>query len=161
MEEYPESVTKKCHEKILDQINNSIGIINENEVGLFGKLKYQNKDIYVLIINNYIKDEDYKGKINIEINKYTKFIELDNIIYKNIDDKISIIKLKEKDNNIKYIEIDNKLIENEYEINYDNESIYIIQYNNIDNILMSYGVIKEINNNEIIYTGNIKSNYLK
>ena len=158
MEEYPRSVTKKCHEKILDQMNNSIGIIKENEIGLFGQLKYENKDIYILIINNYIKDEDYKGKINIEINNEKKLIELDNIIYKNIDDNISIIKLKEKDNNIKYIEIDNKLLENESEINFDNESIYIIQYNNKDNILISYGVIKGIINNEIIYTGYIKSN---
>jgi len=159
MEEYPRSVTKKCHEKILDQMNNSIGIIKENEIGLFGQLKYENKDIYVLIINNYIKDEDYQGKINIEINNDKKLIELDNIIYKNIDDNISIIKLKEKDNNIKYIEIDNKLLEKENEIYYYNESIYIIQYNNNDNILISYGIIKGINNNEIIYNGNIKSNY--
>ena len=125
MEEYPRSVTKKCHEKILDQMNNSIGIINENEIGLFGQLKYENKDIYILIINNYIKDEDYKDKINIEINNDKKLIELDNIIYKNIDDNISIIKLKEKDNNIKYIEMDNKILENESEMNYYNESIYI------------------------------------
>ena len=125
MEEYPRSVTKKCHEKILDQMNNSIGIIKENEIGLFGQLKYENKDIYILIINNYIKDEDYKDKINIEINNDKKLIELDNIIYKNIDDNISIIKLKEKDNNIKYIEMDNKILENESEMNYYNESIYI------------------------------------
>ena len=94
-----------------------------------------------------------------EMNGGKKLIELDNIIYKNIDDNISIIKLKEKDNNIKYIEIDDKILENESEMNYDNESIYIIQYDNIDNILISYGVIKEINKNELIYTGNINSEF--
>ena len=126
MEEYPRSVTKKCHEKILDQINNSIGIINENEIGLFGQLKYNNKDIYILIINNYINDEDYKDKIYIEINNEKKSIKFDNLIYKNIDDNISIIKLKEKDNNIKYIEMDDELLKDVSEINYYNESIYII-----------------------------------
>ena len=96
MEDYPRSVTKKCHERILDQINNSIGIINEKEIGLFAHLKYGNKDIYVLIINNYVKEEDYRDKINIEINDDTELIEIDNKIYKNIDYNISIIKLKEK-----------------------------------------------------------------
>ena len=124
MEEYPRPVTKKCHEKILDQMNNSIGIINENEIGLFCQLKYDNNDIFVLIINEYISDEDYNDKINIEINNEKKLIELENIIYKNIDYDISIIKLKEKDNNIKYIEIDNKILENESKINYYDESIY-------------------------------------
>ena len=159
MEEYPRSVTKNCHEKILEQMNNSIGIINENEIGLFGQLKYEDKDIFVLIINNYINDEDYKDKIYIEINNEKKLIKLDNLIYKNIKDNISIIKLKEKDNNIKYIEMDDELLKDVSEINYYNESIYIIQYNDISDILISYGVIKKINNNEIIYGGNMKLNY--
>ena len=34
-----------------------------------------------------------------------------------------------------------------------------MQYNNLDDILISYGLIKEINHNEIIFSGNIKSNY--
>ena len=52
------------------------------------------------------------------------------------------------------VEIDNKLWENESEMYFYNESIYIIQYNNKNDILISYGVIKEINNNKLIYNGN-------
>ena len=59
---------------------------------------------------------------------------------------------------IRYIEIDDKLYEEESELYYQNESIYIIQ--KIKNyILVLYGIIKDINKNEIIYTGNINSNY--
>ena len=42
---------------------------------------------------------------------------------------------------------------------YNNESIYIMQINNINDILISYGIIKEILKNKIIYIGNINSNY--
>ena len=47
MEEYPRPVSKKCHQKILDQLNNSIGIIKENKIGLFAQIKYKNENIYV------------------------------------------------------------------------------------------------------------------
>ena len=60
--------------------------------------------------------------------------------------------------NIKYLEIDDKLCEKESEIHYKNESIYIIQNINNDTSV-SYGIIKEIHKNEIIYTGNINSNF--
>ena len=35
MEDYPCSVTKKCHETILKQMNNSFVVINENDIGIF------------------------------------------------------------------------------------------------------------------------------
>ena len=38
------------------------------------------------------------------------------------------------------------------------ESIYIIQCQNIKDISVSYGVIKEIHKDQIIYTGNINQN---
>ena len=159
MERYLKSVTKECHEIILNQMNNCIYIIKgkdgKNEIGLFCNIKYKNQKIPVLLINNYINNEDYQDKINISFNNKDKIIELENIIYKNKENNISIIKIKEKYNYIKYIEIDDKLYENESEMYYNNESIYIIQYNNIKDILISYGIIKEINNNKLIYNGNI------
>ena len=45
------------------------------------------------------------------------------------------------------------------EMFYNNESIYNLQYNNIKNIFVSYGIIKEINKYKLIYTGNISSKY--
>ena len=47
MERYLKSVTKECHEKILDQLNNSICIIKEKDgnkdLGLFCNIKYKNE----------------------------------------------------------------------------------------------------------------------
>ena len=152
MEDYPSSVTKKCHETISKQMNKSFVVIKDKDIGIFIHIKYENKDIYAILINNYINNEDYKDtKINIK----NEQIELEDIIYKNKEDNISIIKLKQKNNKINYIEIDDKLNE-EYN---NKESIYIIQYKNINNILISYGIIKDINNNKLIYNGNINSKY--
>ena len=155
MEDQPRSVTKKCHETITDQMNNSFCIINEKDIGIFIHIKYENKDIYAILINNIIKNNDYKNKKNVKVNGKDKNIEFEDIIYKNKEDKISIIKLKQKYNKINYIEIDDKLYKNEM----NKESIYIINYNNKNNILISYSVIKEINDNKLIYTGYINSEY--
>ena len=91
MEDYPNSVTKKCHETISKQMNNSFVIFNEKEIGIFIHINYENKDIYALLINNYIKNEDNKDTKEIKINDNNEKIELENIIYKNINNNISII----------------------------------------------------------------------
>ena len=44
-------------------------------------------------------------------------------------------------------------------MNYRNESIYTLRYNNIKDILISYGIIKEVNTENIIFTGNINIKY--
>ncbi len=147
MEDQLSSVTKKCHETISKQMNNSFVIFNEKEIGIFIHINYENKDIYAILINNYINNEDYKDTKDIKINNKNIIIELEDVIYKNKEDNISIIKLKQKNNKINYIEIDDIL--NEENIYNNKESIYIIQYNNINNILISYGLIKEINNNKL------------
>ena len=72
---------------------------------------------------------------------------------------ISMIKMKNNNKNIKYIEIDDKLYEKEPEMLYNKESIYILQYNNIKDISVSYGIIKEINKDKIKYKDNINSIY--
>ena len=55
--EYPKPITKQCQQKILEQmneINNSICRINNNqEIGIFCNIKYNHKNIQVIIINNY------------------------------------------------------------------------------------------------------------
>ena len=109
MEDYPSSVTKKCHETISNQMNNSFCLINEKDIGIFIHIKYENKDIYAILLNNIIKNEDYKDTKNVKVNGKNKMIEFEDIIYINKEDKISIIKLKQKYNEIKYIEIDDKL----------------------------------------------------
>ena len=131
MKDYPSPVTKKCHETILYQMNNLFYLINGKDIGIFIHIKHEDKDIYALLINKYIKNEEFKDTI--KINNKNKIIKLEDIMYKNKEDNISIIKLKLKDNEINYIEIDDKL--NEGEMYYNNESIYIIHYNNENNIM--------------------------
>ena len=163
MELYPKSITKRRQQKILEkmnEINNSICKINStNEIGLFCNIKFNHKIIPVLIINNYMNNDNYLNKIQVILNNKEEIIEIQEIIYKDITQNITIIKIKDNNNkNIKYIEIDDKLYEKESEIYYNNESIYIMQIKKED-ILVSYGIIKEINKYELIYKGNIKTNY--
>ena len=94
MEDYPSSVTKKCHEIILKQMNKSFGIINEKEIVIFIHINYENKDIYAILINNYINNDDYKDTKKININNKDEKLEFEDIIYKNKKDNISIIKSK-------------------------------------------------------------------
>ena len=63
MEDYPSSVTKQCHETILKQMNNSFVTINQDDIGIFIHINYENKDIYALLVNNKINNEDYKDTI--------------------------------------------------------------------------------------------------
>ena len=128
MVEYLKSVTKECHEKMLEQMNNSICIINErdgrNEIGLFCKIKNKNEYIPILLINKNINNDNYQDKINVLINNENKIIELDNILYKN--NNISMIKIKKNYNFVKLVEIDNKLWENESEMYFNQYILYNI-----------------------------------
>jgi len=163
MERYLKSVTKECHEKILDQLNNSICIIKEKDgnkdLGLFCNIKYKNENIYVLLKNNHMNNDDYLDKITVSINNKDKILEIEDIIYKSEDYNISMIKIKERDDSIKYLEIEEDLFEKESEMYYNNESIYVIQYDNIKDLSISYGILKEINNNEIKYICNTNSKH--
>ncbi len=78
----PSPVTKKCHEIILTQMNYSFCIINA-DIGIFIHIKNENKDIYAILINNYIKNEDYKNIKNIKVNDKDIMLEFKDIIYKN------------------------------------------------------------------------------
>ena len=113
MEMYPKSVSKQCHQKILEQMNNSIcQIKNKDDIGYFCYIKYNHNKIPVIIINNYINNNEYLNQINIFLNNKEIIIETDEIIYKDKINNISIIKIKNNNNdNIKYIEIDDKLYE--------------------------------------------------
>ena len=163
MEAYPKPVTLKCHQTISEQmyvINNSFYKRNNiKEFGFFCKLKYNQKIIPAIIINDYINDENFFNTINVTINNKEEIIDIDDIIYKDKKLCLSIIKIKKCNNkNIKFFEIDDEFFGKDPEMYYRNESIYCIQYTK-ENTFVSYGIIKEINNNEIIYTGKINSNF--
>ena len=159
MEDYSKPVNKHITEEILNQMNNTFYIINQKDetIGFFCYIKFKNKKIPTIIINNYIKNEDIKYTIDILINNNIKKIEVYDIIYKNKEYNITIMLIK-NNNTLKYIELDDKLYEDEYEMLNNKESIYILQYNDMKNILVSYGIINKINKNQIIYSGNINTN---
>ena len=164
MEDYPKSVTKECHEKILDQLNNSFYEIKNDEgkcgMGFFCKIKYdENKIIPVLITAYKLINEDYHTNIDVLINKEYIKIEFGSINYINKNLDLSIIEIKENEiQKIKLLELDDNIYKNESEMDYDKESIYIIHKNNKNQNCVSYGIVKEINNNELISICNINSN---
>ena len=95
------------------------------------------------------------------MNKSKKKIELGNVIVKNKEYDIMLIEVKEnKKDNIYFLEIDDKLYQKNPEGNYYNESIYILHYNNLDDISVSYNLINDINNSKLTYTKN-KNTYSK
>ena len=164
MEDLPNPVTKEVTKKILDQINNSMyKFITEEgkiEYGYFCYIKSQNKNIQLIIINNYDINKIENGKINVSINITSELIELGYIRYYNKKLNMSIIEIKGNINNsnINFFEIDDDLYENGVEFEYNKKSIYIIQYNNINNISVSYGIINNINKKQLFYLANINTN---
>ena len=162
MKDYPNSVTRKCTKIILEQMENSLYQIKNKdgkfEICFFCHIKYKNEKIPVLVTKNQVIDN---RTINVSISNVKETIELGEIKYKNEEYDIMIIEIKEnKNNNIFFLEIDDKLYEKESDMYFDQESIYIIHYNNEKNILVSYGIIHKIANSQIIsYNSNIISNF--
>ena len=166
MQEYPKPVTRKCTQKILEQMINPIYKIIEkdgkNNLGFFCYIKNNDKNIPVVIINKFIEDDEYyNDRIQLKVNNDIKIVKLGKTKYKNKECNITVIEIK--DNNLKaitFFEIDDNLYkkDNENDINYYKESIYIMNYDIKNNILVSYGLINDINESEIMYTCNINSN---
>ena len=65
MEECPIPVSKQGTQKILKQMNDSFFIFNGKEKiyknGFFCLIKYKNKKIPTVIINDYLIDKEYKN----------------------------------------------------------------------------------------------------
>ena len=175
-----EKLTKNCidsasievTEKILYQMKKcvcKIYIKGAIGTGFFTKIPYNNKLINVLITNNHILGEnDIKNDktiiISLNNEKEKKFIKINNKRkrYTNEILDVTIIEIEEtKDGIYDYIELDNEIINmyksrNEEIINnfqdiYINHSIYILNYLNGENIVVSYGLISKINKKEGIY----------
>ena len=163
MNSYFKPITKQCIAKILEQMNNySIyEIIVKGDIkskGFFCKIKYQNKNIPVIIINDYILYKNFNNIITLSLNNSLKTIKLGNAKYKNKENGITILEIKEKnEKDFYFFEIDDKLYENNFETQNENESIYTIQSNNKNDISISYGQVYQINNSEMRYSCYISS----
>ena len=166
----PEPVSLEKSEVIIDQMKKCVCRIYYNNnmgTGFFIKIPYKSKLFPVLMTNNHIIDLK-----NINNNKIiTIFIKEENkerfikikgpkILYTNEKLDVTIIELNEKEDNIKYyLELDNSII-NSFQLNkeeidwhltnlYSDKSIYILNYPEEKNIVVSYGIVSSINKNEL------------
>ena len=162
-----EPVSIEKTEKIINQMKNcvcKIYINGSTATGFFTKIPYKNKMIKVLITNNHVLDENAIKNNNIityivnnnEDDQKSIIIDDKRIRFTHKELDVTIIEIdEEKDNIHDYIEIDNNIINNlelnkdkiiqKYKDIYSNESIYLLNYMNGKNVLVSYGLIIEIN----------------
>ena len=157
MEKYPKPVTEKCTKIILEQMNNSIYKINTKEndfsTWIFCLIKYKNKNIPVLITNYDIINNIKNKVIDVSLNEINNKIQLGNIKYINKLLDIAIIEINNnKNNNINFLELDNGLFNSNTKKYYSNKSLYILLYNEDNEISVSYGLINRIKGPEIIYS---------
>ena len=157
---YPEPVNMDRTEEILKQMKNCICKINKEDgkkgTAFFCKIPFpdQKNLLPVLISDNHVIDESFleneNNKITLTLNndKEYKEIELKNrMTYSNKDYDITIIELKEKEDNINnsnYLELDDN-IQNNNHIPYVKESIYLLHYPGSKKAAVSYGTLKDIN----------------
>ena len=155
---YPNVISYECTKKIIEQMERDICKINigmNQGTGFFTKIPFpnQNKLLPVLITNNHVINNDIlnKDKIKLDIKKEEdiKEIKLDNRMkYTNEEYDITIIEIKEEDNINNYLELDdiiiNDILNNEnYNKEYKNKTIYIIQYPE-NKLSVSYGILENI-----------------
>ena len=163
MELYSKTLNKQCTKKILDQMENSfyqIYLEDKAAIGILCHIKHKDKNIPILIINQLLKYNQINKSLNIISYNKTKKLELGKIKYKSKECNITILEIKENpEDNLNYLEFDDKLYEKEPEMYFYKESIYIIHYNDENDILVSYLNIKDINNYEIKTYNDINVNY--
>ena len=162
-----EPVSIEKTEKIIDQMKKCVCKIYSNGstgTGFFTQIPYNNTFLKVLITNNHVlgENEIKNNKIITYIinnnEEEQKIIKIDDkrLRYTNEKLDVTIIEIYEdKDNIHDYIKIDNNIINNmnlsseeiinNYKNIYKNESIYILNYMNGENILVSYGLLSKIN----------------
>ena len=153
-EKYPKIISLEGTKKILQQMEKGICKIykkdGEKGTGFFCNIKYENKNISVLMTNYHVIDDKYikeNNKILITINddKEKVTILLNNkIIYTNEKYDITIIEIKNEKDKIKYfMKIDEDYLNNDIDVIYD-KSIYILQYPLGEKVGVSYGIINRI-----------------
>ena len=131
-------------------------LIKEKKLGFcfFCRIKYNNKIIPVMIANYIIINENYLANndiIKISINNKYEKIQFGNTKYFNKNYGLSIIEIKDdKYNQINFLEFDDLIYEKEFYL-FNKESIYCINYNKLNKISLTFGIMNSINNLEIAY----------
>ena len=148
IENYPEAFSLKLTEIIVEQMKNKICQIlledGTKGTGFFCKIPFpdNNNKLSVLITNNHVINK-FGNEISIiyKDGKLKKIELNDRKKYTNEEYDITIIEIKEKDNIKEYLEIDENIMNEGYNIIYIKQSIYLLQYLNEEK-LVSYGIIK-------------------
>lgn len=148
--------------KILEQMKNCICKIlisgKENGTGFFTTFSYKNKNYPVLITNYHIIDNEYikqnnsiKISFNDDQDSKSLLLNNDRIIYLSKIYDVTMIEIKERDNinSSNFLEIEDSLFSKNSNIYYIGKSIYALQYKDV--ALVSHGMVKEINEHDIIH----------
>jgi len=162
IQNYPRPVSIEGTIKILNQMKNCICKIyldkGRSGTGFFCYIPFNNKMISALITNNHVLDSNYLKEnrmLNISINDEALFkklkIEDDRNIYSNEAFYITIIELKKEDGIVNYLELDDNLLKENSEIGYQSKTIYNLLYNKEGKACVSYGILKEIPDFNLIH----------
>ena len=158
-------VPKPCAKKIYEHMENYLYKINEKEgnceIGYFIRLKDEKDKSYLALVTspNVLKDID-SNSLKLTLDHEPKSLELGDIRYEDKKYGKAVIEIKESSDIEYFFEIDEDIFANEEERNmkFNKESMYIIQYVNKDNISVSYGIINNIYGKEIKYSANTNKN---
>ena len=157
IEDYPIPITLESTKIILSQMKSSICKIyldNGNKgTGFFCKIPYpdDNNLKSFLITNNHVIDESFLNKdksfeLTINNDKIKKKLNIGNrITYTSKIYDTTIIEIYEDKDNIKdFLQLDFNINEDNFSNNYINKSIYTLHYPKLEDIRVSYGIIKSI-----------------
>ena len=167
IKDYPSYITLDQTKTILKQLENGICKIFADDgskaTGFFCNIKHNNKEMLALITNNHVLNED-----NIKLNNIIKIcynnkneliykdiiINKDRIVYTSKKYDTTIIEIKkEKDEIYNYLEVDKNIFQDNSNILYYNNTIYILHYPGNKIASVSYGILNknEKLNYEIIH----------
>ena len=164
MVEYIKPITKKCTKKISNQMENSFYIIKTEKgklgIGCFSYIQIKKRKIPFLITSiDMINKEDTK-RIKVLINHSFQYLELREAKYIIKECNIILIQINEDIKyNINYLELDEKLFDNESEMFFMKGEIYIIHCKCKEDISVSYNKVNNINYSKIIYNYNINQGF--
>ena len=159
----PDPVNIAGTKAILEQMMNyicKIKIKGATGTGFFCKIPLGvNETLNVLMTNYHVLDEKYykdNKEINLLVNDEDKAYEINLLIkrktYFNKDYDIAIIELKEEDGIKNFLELDENLFKDKENIFYEDKSLYVLQYPNGKNACVSYGLLINIEKNDIKHT---------
>ena len=161
-----EPITIEETQKILEQMTYCICKVKSKGIygtGFFCRIRFlDNTFIKVLTTSYQILDEHYfkeNNEINLIINNQARIINLNKKrkIYSNKDFDLTLIEIKESDKINDYFELDENILSQENpKLFYENKTIYIIQYLNMEKASVSYGIFNDLIDSEIKHTCSIK-----